>query len=151
MAGFEFDLQRVLEMRQRVEDQKKSKLAEVQGRINRQLTRIEKMQHSRRQLLSDKKRTGEVLSLTETALRAEMFRSIDRSIDGSHSRISAMQGELAAARREYIAARQQRMAIEKLKEKHRREWERQQRLMEARQLDEIAAQRFIRKMHNGSN
>lgn len=145
MAGFRFDLQRVLEMRIREEDKKKSRLAEVQGRINRQLGRIDRMQAARRELLHHPGGGVRTYSETETALRGQLFGNIERSVDGSRFRIASLQQELEQARQAYIQARQQRMAMEKLKEKRRREWEQKQRLLEARLQDESAAQQFIRK------
>lgn len=142
MAVFRFTLQKVLEQRIRVEDERKNDLARVQGRINRETVRIDELAARRRAAKSGGAR---VLAAAETALHVMLMQgSCDRA-DAARRKIKSLAPALERARAAYVKARQDRMALEKIKEKQLSEFRKQERLAEQRTLSETAEQQYMRR------
>lgn len=146
MGRFQFSLQKVLEQRLRVEDEKKTELARVQSMINREQVRIEDLSHWRTQV----KQSGpRVLDLAGTMrLVLLMQGSCDRAA-AARKRIEGFQPALEAARAAYVQARQERLAIEKIRDKQKAEFEKKERLAEVMQLSEMAEQQYMRREREG--
>ena len=143
MAAFTFRLEKVLGQRLRVEDEKKSELARVQSRINRERARIEDLTAWRRKTKSTDAR--ELDSQSTSQIVFLMTSSCDRAA-AARKRIKSIEPELERARAAYVRARQERLAIEKLRERELERFRRQERLAEERVLSELAEQAHIRKM-----
>jgi flagellar FliJ protein len=142
MARFKFTLQKVLEQRSWVEDERKNDLARVQGQINRELVRIEDMAHWR----TKTKHSGpRVLDIAGTMQLVMMMRgSCDRA-DAARKKIAGLQPALERARSAYVKARQDRMALEKIREKQKVQFEKTERLAEVAMLSEMAEQQYMRQ------
>ncbi|HPH02634.1 MAG TPA: flagellar export protein FliJ [Spirochaetota bacterium] len=142
MSVFKFKLQKVLEQRIRIEDEKKNELARVQGMINRETVRIDDLKNWRTRLKQDGPR---VLDISGTMQLVQMMQgSCDRA-DAARKRIAGLQPALEKARHAYIKARQERMAIEKIREKQKTEFEKKLRLAEVQELSEMAEQQYMRQ------
>ena len=139
----------MLDHKRHIEEEKKNILGEVQGRINKEWAAIQSVKDKRKTLYSgDAKRQ---YTPAETAMRSMYFSGMDSFVRGAKSRIEAMQPELEAARKAYIEAYKQRRIFEKLKEKHKKEFEEKQRHAEMRTLDETGRTIFQQQRRRDSN
>ena len=134
MRRFKFKLQRVLDHKLHIEEQKKNLLGEVQGKINKEYSAIQQVREKRKGLFSTQ--GSRQYDARQTAMRSMYFAGMDSFIKGAHSRIAALQPEIEAARKAYIEAYRERKIFENLKEKHRKEFLQQQRQAEERELAE---------------
>lgn len=146
MGRFQFSLQKVLEQRLRVEDEKKTELARVQSMINREQVRIEDLSHWRTQVKQSGPRALDLAGTMRLVLL--MQGSCDRAA-AARKRIEGFQPALEAARAAYVQARQERLAIEKIRDKQKAEFEKKERLAEVMQLSEMAEQQYMRREREG--
>lgn len=142
MASFKFTLQKVLEHRMRIEDERKNDLARVQGQINRELVRIEDMAHWRTKVKHSGSRSLDMAGTMQLVLM--MRGSCDRA-DAARKKIASLQPALERARVAYVKARQDRMALEKIREKQKAQFEKDERLAEVAMLSEMAEQQYMRQ------
>ncbi len=142
MGKFQFTLQKVLEQRLRVEDEKKNELARVQGMINREHVRIEDLSHWRTRVKQGGPRALDMAGTMQLVLM--MQGSCDRAA-AARKRIDGLKPALERARAAYVQARQERMAIEKIRDKQKAEFEKKERLAEVQQLSEMAEQQYMRR------
>jgi flagellar protein FliJ len=115
LKPFEFRLQKVLDYRIRVEDQRKAELAELEARrtiLINERTRLENDQA--RALLRMRTQEFDLVDLQLTRLFVER---LDRDIARKNEEIAAMEQRVLAKRQELIQASQERRVMEKLREK----------------------------------
>jgi flagellar FliJ protein len=146
MKQFRFRLQPLLRLRKQQEDQKKR----VVGAL---LTQIHDLQRQALELAEAIKAEGETLKqqyvqgnvdLNWVAHYRRYVTSVQRAIAERIQTATNIQGKLHHARRELAEAARQTKILEKLKERQRKQYEREWQRKENRQLDEIGTKMFLR-------
>ena len=145
MATFQFELQPLLEHRQRIEDEKQKTLAQqlrLREALERQLRELQET------VVSDKHTMKQQLigKVDVSRIRQHALHGHQVSIRAQQllMRLAQLMQQIDAARAELIEASRERKAVEKLREKRYQAWQREQNKREARQLDEIAVQQYTR-------
>ncbi len=145
MAKFKFKLQKLLELREREENNKKNLLAKVQSRINIENAVIVEMAVRRKDILTSSSVKGRSYNSNELSLHRMMVLGTENRVSCANSKLQDMQPELDAARQEFMEARKNRLAIEKLRDKRKKEYDLETRRREAVELSEIGEQMYNRR------
>jgi len=145
MSKFKFKLQKLLELREREEDEKKNQLAKVQSKINIENSVISDMAVRRKDILMTSTVKGQSYNTNELALHRMMVLGTENRAACAKSKLVNMQSELEVARLEFLEARKNRLAIEKLRDKRKKEYELETRRREALELSEIGEQMYNRR------
>ena len=146
MRRFDFRFQRLLELKERSEDQRKAELGEVMAVYNQERAKLSELQQSfcayRRaaQALPDH-RVDRVL----LGINASYLLRLQREIGEQREHLDRVESVVQDKRGKLLEATRERRVYEILKERaeeeHRREVVRQERI----QLDEIGEQLYIRR------
>ena len=146
MRRFDFRFQRLLELKERSEDQRKAELGEVTAVYNREYTKLVELQQSfgayRRASLAlpDQRVDPAHLGIT-----ASYLLRLQREIGEQREHLDRVESVVEDKRAKLLQATRERRVYEILKERaeeeHRREVVRQERI----QLDEIGEQLYIRR------
>ncbi len=152
MARFIFKLQRALERRMQVEEEKRAAFA----RIDAMRIRLEEGLRARQaeiQLSREAWRSSMVGAIDPTQLRQHanaglgLFRKAQRTV----IELSGLDRGLQAARAAMVVAAQERRALEMLRDARAAEWRRAEEKKERDQLDEFGADLAQRKQQEGTS
>lgn len=119
MKKFKFKLQKLLEIRERNEEEVKNELAALLAIQNSEKNRQEELRNSierQRLLFQDKMRKGDFTVSEEIAFEKYVDISY-RAIDVFDKKIDAMEPEIMKIREKLIEASRERMVVDKLKER----------------------------------
>ena len=146
MKRFSFRFQRLLELKQRKEDQRKAELGEVMAIFNRELDQIASLKRSfgsyRRASLA---LPDQRLDASLLGINASYLLRLQREIGEQQEHIDRIESMVEDKRGKLLEATRERRVYEILKERaeeeHKRETMRQERI----QLDEIGEQLYVRR------
>lgn len=145
--AFRFRLQSVLEHRAHLEDMALNRLAvrlKAQADCEKQIAWLGTEMRRARQELHEREREGmparEFILANEyvTVLRLQSLRE--------QARLPELKALTEKARAELVEATRARKVLEALRDRHRQEYERQERLAEQRLLDEVAVGAYVRRL-----
>ncbi len=145
-SHFQFSLQRVLELRERLEEQAAQELGHLQS-LEIDARRTLALQDSQRgqQLSAWREISQGVLDIGELETYQRYLELLDQEIDQQRALVQELAASVRQQTEKYLAARRKREMLEKLKEKEYAEYHRELLGKEQRELDDIAATRFMQR------
>lgn len=150
MRRFNFRFQRLLEIKERIEEGRRIALGEATAVLNRERQRLEELERVRQQY----RRASQVLPAAPLVpillnLNANYLLRLQREIDEQQEQIRRVEAIVEDRRQKLLAATKERRTYEILKERaweaHREEWKRQ----EGMRLDEVGGQLHQRRQSEG--
>ncbi len=148
MKKFDFKLQKLLEIRQKKEDQERVELAKASGAYQFVLNKKEKILSNVRITLDNLKKNKNNLSLKE-------LQDYDRLVRNSENSIRVIDVEIEAKRRvmqehidKYAALKRERRVVETLRDKALKKYEFESNREEQKETDEIGQDLFLRNKEN---
>ncbi len=150
MKKFQFPLQRLLEIREKKENQQKLILAKVSGEYQVEINRKQQFFDN---VKNERQRLSESEQLDLNALRA--YDQMDlAAVEASH----AMEGTIEEKKKRmmqemdlYVALKRDRRAVELLKEKAVKDYNEEQGRIEQQESNEIAKNVYLRRQANLSD
>lgn len=140
MRRFEFSLQKVLDYRQRREEQALRAFAEAQAQLAHEQALLESLQHEREACLHRSQRRHrlkvQMLTVEQTYLSA-----LEERIEEQRERVAQAQRLLEERRAALLEAQRERKALERLREKQYEQWRQEMLRVEQNALDELATMR----------
>ena len=148
MKKFDFKLQRLLEIRQKKEDQEKIELSRASGAYQFVLNKKEK-------ILSNVQVTLDNLKKNKARLTLRELQDYDRLIKNSETSVRMLEEEIEAKRKimqehidKYAALKRDRRVVETLKDKALEKYEADAQMEEQKETDEIGQDLFLRNKEN---
>lgn len=135
MKRFQFNLQKVLTLRENNEKNWKIKLGEVVSKVNRVRGEMKRIERSHRQHFKDfslEKEGLEYLKVSEL-----YFRKMEEDLKNLDERMEELILEREEIQKEYIKASNERKVIAKLKERREAEYYKEQKLSEIKEIDDL--------------
>jgi flagellar FliJ protein len=148
MAQFHFQLQGVLEHRERIEKDRQRDLAAAQAamvRLNGELQAIDREVQQNTAQVRDHHLVGR-LDMAFLAAHRRYMLGMRRKVVGLAQKISSQQQVVAAARDALAEASKQKKILEKLREKRHEQWMEALARREAAALDELTTQLSFRQL-----
>ncbi len=143
MRRFEFSLQKVLDYRQRREEQAISAFAEAQAKLMHEQAVLRKLLIDREECLRRSPRHQhlevEMLGVEQTYLSA-----LEGRIEAQRERVAEAEKVLEEKRQALMQAQRERKALERLREKHHEQWRQEMLRIEQKALDDLATARSVR-------
>jgi flagellar FliJ protein len=141
MKRFAFRLQRVLDIRSRIRDERRQELGARQAELQREEALLAELEA---ELLLARIEEGGTYSASELQMVGAYAIRLRSQIERQLVRIEGAKQAVEEARARYIEATKDTQVLEKLREKRREEYTQEVLLEEGRNLDEVAVQRFKR-------
>lgn len=141
MKRFAFRLQRVLDIRSRIRDERRQELGARQAELQREEALLAELEA---ELLLARIEEGGTYSASELQMVGAYAIRLRSQIERQLVRIEGAKQAVEEARVRYIEATKDTQVLEKLREKRREEYTQEVLLEEGRNLDEVAVQRFKR-------
>lgn len=142
MRRFEFSLQKVLDFRQRREEQAIRAFAEAQAQWMHEQTVLHRLLIEREECLRRSHRhqhlTVELLAVEQTYLSA-----LEERIMAQRERVAEAEKVLEEKRQALIEAQRERKALERLREKQYERWRQEMLHAEQKALDDLATVRAV--------
>jgi flagellar export protein FliJ len=148
MRRFEFDLEKVLELRRYAEREWELKLAEVTGRVLGAEREIADLRAARESTTAVSVRPGRV-DMGSLSGRQEYLALIERRTVELRGRLARLEREREEVRAEYLQASRARKAISQLRDRRAAEHYREARKEEAREYDEIGVTLAVKRIREG--
>ncbi len=142
MRRFVFSLQKVLDYRQRLEEQAIRHFAEAQRRLQAEQLLLAQLIQTRQDCLMRSERRHRLpipmLEVEQTYLSA-----LEERIEQQVQRVAEAEEALEARRQELVEAQRERKALERLREKHYEQWRQELLRSEQKALDDLATVRAV--------
>ncbi|GBC95408.1 hypothetical protein HRbin16_01197 [bacterium HR16] len=142
MRRFEFSLQKVLDYRQRREEQAIRAFMEAQAQLLHEQAVLHKLIVEREQCLRRSHRhqhlVVELLDVEQTYLSA-----LEERIEAQRERVAEAEKVVEEKREALIEAQRERKALERLREKHYEQWRQEILRTEQKVLDDLATVRAV--------
>jgi flagellar FliJ protein len=146
MRKFQFNLDKVLELRSYHERQAELKLGEATGKCNALHRRIEDNENRKRETFSSRKPEGSELS---SYLYAEYYiRMLDQKISQLKEELKTADEARRLAQQLFLEASKKRKILESLKDRMQRNYYQEQKKLEQKALDEISSAQYIRELED---
>ncbi len=155
MRRFEFSLQKVLDYRQRREEQAIRAFAEAQAQLMHEQAVLHKLLIEREECLRRSHRRQhlavDLLDVEQTYLSA-----LEERIELQRERVAEAERVVEEKREALIEAQRERKALERLREKHYEQWRQEMLRAEQKVLDDLATVRAVFSpgvltMHSGGD
>lgn len=145
--AFRFRLQPVLDHRAHLEDLALNRFAarlQAQAECERHIAWLQKEMRRARQELYEREQEG--MPAKDYILANEYVTVLRLQVMREQSRLPLLKAQTEQARQEVVEATRGRKVLEALRDRHRQEYEREERLAEQRLLDEVAVGAYVRRM-----
>lgn len=145
--SFKFRLQTILNYKQDIEDQEKEKLAKILAELEQAISykhHLEMQKDQARLELREKQKAGGI-DVGSLRFYTNYLKKIDNDIIEATLNIERIRFREKEQRQALLKAAQDRQAYEKLKEKHKEEFEAEEAEKERKLIDELATIKFARK------
>ncbi len=143
---FQFSLQKVLELRQRLEQQAAIELGRFQSLENQAKKKLTLQEKERQeQLVAWREKNHGQLNIGELESYQRWLEVLDQAIARQEALAKELQASVKQQTDKYLAARRKRETLEKLREKEYAEFRQEVLGKEQRELDDIAATRFVQR------
>lgn len=136
MKKFQFRLQKVLEYRKKIEDEKKNELAKHISRYNQVQKMIDDAYQTKQEII--KNISTNLNDPTSMKLIQQSLLGISQTFSIGKKRLQIIQLDIDRARVDYIEARKQREVLEKLKEKALKKYKYEEKKKNEKMLEESA-------------
>jgi flagellar protein FliJ len=144
---FRFKLQSVLDLKQKLEDEEKRKLADLmqlQAQEERKLLHLQQTRAQRIQEFKEKQCQGGI-NVTELQMYSYIIEKLKNDIINQQLRLKEIAIRIEEQRQALIKATQERKTYEKLKEKRHQAWIDEEEYEEKKFIDELATIKFARE------
>lgn len=141
-------MQSILDHRQDLEDKEKEKLGKVLQKLEEAkqfLMALEQKRIDTAQELKDKQKQGGV-DVNELMRFNRFLKKLDQDILNARLMIEQIKAEEREQRARLLKAAQDRQAFEKIKEKHKEEFDAEEADKERKLIDELASIKFARRI-----
>jgi flagellar export protein FliJ len=145
MRRFDFDLEKVLELRRYAEREWELKLAEVTGRIVGAEREVVQLQSARDSVFTAGVEPGRV-DMGALAGRGEYLALIERRTVELRGRLARLEREREDVRSEFLKASRARKAISQLRDRRAAEHYKEARREEAREFDEMGVTLAVQRI-----
>jgi flagellar FliJ protein len=142
MRRFVFSLQKVLEYRQRLEEQAIRAFAEAQAQLMHEQAVLHKLLIEREECLRRSHRRQH-LSVELLAVEQTYLSALEERIEQQRQRVAEAEKVLEEKRQALIEAQRERKTLERLREKQYEEWRQEWLRTEQKALDELANVRAV--------
>lgn len=143
---FQFSLQKVLELRQRLEQQAAIELGRFQSLENQAKKKLTLQEKERQeQLVAWREKNHGQLNIGELESYQRWLEVLDQAIARQEALAKELQASVKQQTDKYLAARRKRETLEKLREKKYAEFRQEVLGKEQRELDDLAATRFVQR------
>lgn len=146
--SFKFRLQTILDYKKDLEDQEKEKLAKILAKIEEAIAYKHHLQVTRQNAtveLKEKQRAGGI-DVNQLRFYTNYLKKLDNDIVQAELEIQKLRAMEKKQREALLEAAKQRQVYEKLKEKHKEEFDEEQAEIERKLIDELATIKFARKI-----
>ncbi len=151
--SFRFKLQSVLELKVKLEDDEKRKLADLialQAREEQVLAKLHYDRESRIQEFKEKQGSGGI-NVTELQMYAYIIEKLKNDIINQKLRLKEIAIRVEEQRQNLIKATQEKKIYEKLKEKQQEAWTAEEEFEEKKLMDELSTIKFAREHREGAS
>lgn len=148
---FRFRLQTVLELKQKIEDEEKKKLAEllkVQAEEERKLKYLQDLEVQKRYELKEKQKEGGI-DVEELKLYSYLLKKMANDIVNQKLRLQEIYIRVEEQREILLEATKEKKTYEKLKERHHERFVQEEEEEERKLIDELSTIRYARE-HDGA-
>lgn len=142
MRRFAFSLQKVLEHRQRLEEQAFRAFSETQRRVYQEREQLAHLMTLRTQCLRQSFR-GHRLAVQMLDVEQTYLSVLEQRLEAQRQRVAQAEALLDERRRALIEAQRERKVLERLREKHYEQWRQEFLRMEQQVLDDLAIARAV--------
>lgn len=137
MVGYNFKLEKVLNYKESIENEKKGEYGEVNTKLKRAENKLMKYNNSKELLISKKNDMSENTSIRDLKMYSEYLKNISIDIKNQENIVSQINLELQEAKEELMKAMQEKKTLEKLKEKGYDEFVKESNKDEEKIIDEL--------------
>jgi len=143
---FQFSLQKLLEVRERLEQQAAAKLGHLQLLEAEARKRLALKEDEReRQLQAWREKNQGELDISELEAYQRWLEALAEAISQQRALIDQLKESVKQQTEEFLATRRKREMLEKIREKEYAEFRKEMQGREQRELDDIAATRFVQQ------
>lgn len=149
MARFQFPMQNILEMKEKLEEQAKNEYGQANARLlleQENLEKVKKRQEEAEQRL--KQVLYETLSVTEIRKREDAVEIIKTYVKQQLLIVKRCEKEVEAAREKLTEAMKERKIFEKLREKAFEEFMKEEGRREQKEVDELMSYKYGTRARN---
>ncbi|MDI3530361.1 MAG: Flagellar FliJ protein [Candidatus Atribacteria bacterium] len=144
--GYNFKLQKVLDVKRVREELIEVKLAELEKLAERQRRELIIMEEARKEYMAQRTREREQGErLMEEAFFEKMLDNLERKIEELKSYLRELERQIAQTKEELVCASLERKVMEKLREKDYQEFSLNVQKSNQKLLDEVAIQMYLRR------
>lgn len=146
--GYNFKLQKVLDVKRVREELIEVKLAELEKLAERQRRELIIMEEARKEYMAQRTREREQEQgerLVEEAFFEKMLDNLERKIEELKSYLRELERQIAQTKEELVCASLERKVMEKLREKDYQEFSLNVQKSNQKLLDEVAIQMYLRR------
>ena len=146
MKKFQFSLEKVLSYKQQRQDALRSEHAEILAQVHAQEALVESLWKRYREYGAEYRERG--LPMTEVLVYQSGLRAMEREIQGETKQLEQLRERAEAKRKEVVEAKQETAAIEKLKEKKVRDYQKALEKSEEAFIEEFVSTSRVRAAAN---
>ncbi len=146
MKPFKFKLEKVLDHKKTVEDERKGQFscAERQCRDNEQV--LDDLKKKEENLVDTLRAVQSgVMNVSDMVLNYNHFLSLEQKITGQSEKVQQLREKVSDCRQQLIAAKKEKEILEKIKDKQHQGYVRETNRQEQKVNDEIGIHRFNRR------
>ena len=149
--GFQFSLEKILELRERLEQQAAAELSRLKSLEAEEKEKLAMQRQQRQvQLEAWRNKIQGTLDLDELDAYRRWLEVLDASVAQQQALVEELQLSVKRQTDEYLAARRKRQVLEKLREHEYERFCQELLRKEQRELDDIAATRFVQREASSS-
>jgi len=142
MKGFVYRLQKVLEYRIRIEDEKKQAFVKARLEYLKEIERLQNLQHSLDLIISQENRGDNIFSYIT---RYNYYILLEERIEDQSMRVKIYEDEMNKKKYEFQESQKARKVLDKLKDNAQNEFMESLDRIEQKQNDEFALYGYMRK------
>lgn len=139
MAGFNFKLEKVLNYKETVENEKKTKFAQIKQRLHKEESLLDDYYKQKKSIIEEKNSFNENIKAGELYLYNLYINTINKKIERQKSIILKTKEELNKAKDEMLNAVKEKKIFEKLKENKYEEFISEQKKEEEKIVDNLVS------------
>ena len=143
MRRFNYRFQRIIELKERLEEARKAELGEAVAILNQEQSRLRQLMHSQ-ETYQNLKQPAAPCNLDLLSLNANYVLRLQREILEQLGRIEQVQRVVDERRNNLVEATKEKKVYEVLRERAENEYKLQRKRYEQGQLDEVGGQLYLR-------
>lgn len=136
--AFKFRLQKILNLKEKAEENKKNEISVVLKEISEKEEEIKKLNIDRdKEILTRKKLNSEGSTINKIIDINNFIEYIEKEIDVANEELQVLNNKLKIKQNEYLEAQKEKKSFEKLKEKDLKKYKEEEAKEEAKVIDQI--------------